>query len=86
MSSVVSRRFLIALVWVAVALSVALAVLAGLSVLLRQMGDDAGATGTGRVALGLAVLWLVNLIVLLMALAVDRIGPPADSMADDDKS
>lgn len=79
----VSRTFLIALIWAALALVVAIAVLAGVSALLRLMEDEVGASWTGRLALVLGVIWVVDLVVLILAMAVKSVGlshnPPAES-------
>ena len=51
-------------------LSITLGVVCAGALLLGAMQDVAGQAVLARVGLGLGVLWLVNLIVLLIALAV----------------
>ncbi len=55
----------------------AVIVVGGLSVLLLQMGDEAGGLLAGSVAVGLGVLWMVNLVVLLLAVAMKNVGLPS---------
>jgi hypothetical protein len=42
------------------------------------MQDEAGRAVMARVGLGVGVVWLVNLIVLVVALAVHTLGRPED--------
>lgn len=78
----VTRSFIVRLTWAAIALVVAIAVLSCLSLLLDQMGDIEGAQGTRVVALSLGVVWIVDLFVLLVALAIQNVGPREASSAD----
>ncbi len=57
-------------------LSVTLGVVCVVALLLGAMQDVAGQVVLARVGLGLGVLWLVNLIVLLIALAVHTLDRP----------
>jgi hypothetical protein len=63
----------------AVLLPMAILLLLGVAALLTAMQDAAGAAVLGRIALGLAVLWVFTLLALLLALA-------AKSLADDDRT
>ena len=56
--------------------SVTLGVVCVVALLLGAMQDVAGQVVLARVGLGLGVLWLVNLIVLLIALAVHTLDRP----------
>ena len=74
--SVVSRRVLLFLVACAVILPMTIAVLVAVARLLAAMQDAAGAAVVDRVALAAGILWALNLIALLLALALDRLVPP----------
>lgn len=60
------RRLLIWLLLVALLLPIALCVVLGLAQLLAALQDAAGARAVRYAALGLAVVWVVDLIVLLL--------------------
>jgi len=57
-------------------ISIALGVVSVATLLLGAMQDEAGRAVMARVGLGLGVGWLVNLIVLLIALAVHALQRP----------
>jgi hypothetical protein len=75
---VISRKVLLVLVTSAAILPMAIAVVLGVGRLLAAMQDAAGAAVLDRVALGLGILWALNLISLVMALALERLGPPSE--------
>lgn len=60
------RRLLIWLLLVALLLPIALCVVLGLAQLLAALQDEAGARAVRYAAMGLAVVWVVDLIVLLL--------------------
>jgi hypothetical protein len=71
-----------AVVWLivgALGLPIALCVLMGLAWLLRMMQDEAGAACLGRVATGLAIAWVVDLIALVVIQAINSLGGPPSS-------
>jgi hypothetical protein len=72
---VVARRVLIALVLVGIIAPTIVVVLVAVAKLLASMGDATGAVCVERLALAIGIFWLIDLILLLMALgvgAVDR--------------
>ena len=69
----VSRTLIVWLTWTSLTLAVAVGVAGGSAVLMGQMGDEVGALWVGREALTLAFIWLVNLIMLLLAVAMAAI-------------
>lgn len=78
----VSRLFLIRLIWATFALAVAVAVVSGVSLLLGQMNDFSGALGMRIFAMVLGIAWFVNLVVLVLALAINAVTLPQDSSVD----
>ena len=74
----ISRKVLLVLVAAAAILPMAIAVIVAVGRLLAAMQDAAGAAVLDRVALALGILWAVNVISLVMALALERLGPPGD--------
>lgn len=58
------------------ALPLAAAVLVWVVGLLRAMGDAAGAAVVGHIGTACHVVWLVSLVGLLVALAVDALAEP----------
>jgi hypothetical protein len=76
---VISRRVLLFLIAAAAILPMAIALVVAVARLLAAMQDAAGAAALDRVALALGIVWALNLMMLLMALAIERLGPPGDS-------
>ena len=74
----ISRKALLFLLGSAAILPMAIAVVVAVGRLLAAMQDTAGAAVLDRVALGLGILWAINLISLVMALAIDQVVPPGD--------
>jgi hypothetical protein len=74
-------RLLIGVLLLPLAIVLAVAV-AGL---LSAMNDAAGAYVMNRLALGLGIVWVLGLIALLLALAVNSLqeGPPRDGAPED---
>lgn len=62
------RRILIGLLLGAIVPPVAISLLAGLAALLAGMGDEAGAVGTQRFAVAVALIWALDLIGLVVVL------------------
>ena len=75
----ISRKSLMVLLSGACVLPVAIAVVVGVARLLGAMQDESGAAVLDRVALTLGILWAVDLVCLVMALAINTLGPPSDS-------
>ncbi len=63
------RRVIFCLLCAAITLPIALCVVLGVSRLLDAMADVAAAIVLGRIALALGLIWALNLILLLLALA-----------------
>jgi hypothetical protein len=72
----ISRRALTFLVAAACVLPLAIVVMVGAARLLDAMQDAAAATVLDRIALGAAIGWLVDLLCLLLAIAINALGPP----------
>ena len=72
----ISRRALAVLVALACVLPLAIVVVVGAGRLLAAMQDAAAATVLDRIALAVAIVWAVNLLCLLLALAINALGPP----------
>ena len=72
----ISRRILLGLVTAACVLPVAITVVVTVAWLLAQMHDRAAAAVLDRVALAIGILWVIDLILLVVALAIHVIGPP----------
>jgi hypothetical protein len=75
-SKPLQRVLLLILILAAILLPVAICLLIGLGRLLGAMGDSVGGVILDRVALGVAVLWVLDLIWLLLALAIERLCGP----------
>ena len=72
----VSRRLLQVLIYALLFLIVAFGVLMGGYALTLGMGDDAGSNVLWYVAMGSLVLLGIDLILLVLALALERLTPP----------
>jgi len=75
------RRMLLAGVASALLLPIVLAVVIGLGVLLRAVGDGAGGVACGRIALVVGAGWVVAVITTAVASGaalLDERSPPAD--------
>jgi hypothetical protein len=57
-------------------LPIALVVVVGTGRLLGAMDDAAGALALDRIALALGIIWAISLVCLLLALAINVLGPP----------
>jgi uncharacterized membrane protein len=69
-------RIVLSLIAVAVLLPVALCVVLGVAALLVQMGDAAGGAVLYRIALAGGILWVIDLIFLVLALAIGSLRGP----------
>lgn len=63
-------RLVIPLAATGLLLPIVISVLVGVGRLLAAMSDDAGALFVDRLALGVAILWTINLILLLLIVAL----------------
>jgi hypothetical protein len=70
------RRLLTALAATALLLPILTVVLVGTGRLLAAMQDLAGAAAVDRVALGVGILWVTNLIALVIVQAIHISGGP----------
>jgi hypothetical protein len=75
-TDVISRRVLIVLLAAACVFPLAIAVLLGVGRLLGAMQDESAAAVLDRVALGIAILWAINLLCLILAQGINALGPP----------
>lgn len=73
---IISNRIVLSLLIGAILLPITLCVVFGVGSLLAQMGDAAGATVLYRIALAGGILWAVDLVALLLALAVASLRGP----------
>jgi ABC-type transport system involved in multi-copper enzyme maturation permease subunit len=69
----VPTRCVVFLLVAAVGLPIVLCVVGGVAALLSAMGDEAGGAVLARVALGGGILWVVDLIGLLVAQAINAV-------------
>jgi hypothetical protein len=74
----VSKTALLLLLAGAVVLPIGTSVVLGLAVLLGSLGDPAGATALRWVALGLGVVWVVNLVLLVLVQAFHSLSDSDD--------
>ena len=72
----ISRRILTALLLAACVLPVATLVVVAVGRLLGAMADEAGAAALDRIALALGILWVIDLVCLVLAQAINTLGPP----------
>ena len=68
--SMITRRALNLLVTIGCLLPIALVIVLGVARLLATMQDASGATVLERIALGLGIVWGIDLVVLLLALGI----------------
>jgi len=66
----ITRRALNLLVTIGCLLPVALVIVLGVARLLASMQDASGAAVLERIALGLGIVWGIDLVVLLLALGI----------------
>jgi uncharacterized BrkB/YihY/UPF0761 family membrane protein len=66
----ITRRALNLLVTVGCLLPIALVIVLGVARLLAAMQDASGAAVLDRIALGLGIMWGLDLVVLLLALGI----------------
>ena len=72
----ISRLALTILVAIGCVLPLAIVIVLGTSRLLAAMQDAAAAMILDRIALGVAIVWSVDLLCLLLALGINTLGPP----------
>ena len=69
----VVRRAIFYLVLLALALPIIFIVLLGISRLLDAMADPVGALAIGRIALAVAIVWVIDLVLLVVAQALSSL-------------
>ncbi len=74
----ISRGVLTALAAVGAALPIAIVVVLAVARLLVAMQDTAAGAVLDWIALGLSIVWAIDLIALILALALRELGPPPD--------
>lgn len=72
------RRVVAILLAIALLLPIVLVLLWGLAALLEAMADAGGAAAMRWIALALAVAWVVDLVAIVLALAIERLELPRD--------
>ncbi len=74
----ISDRVVLSLLAIAILLPVALCVVLGVAALLAQMGDAAGGAVLYRIALAGGIVWIIDLILLVLALAIRSLRGPGE--------
>lgn len=74
----ISRKVLIALLSAGCVLPVAITLLWAVGRLLLAMQDSTAAVVLDRVALALGLFWVLALVCLVLAQAINALGPPGD--------
>ena len=67
----------------AIILPVAICLIMAVASLLSAMGDAAGGGVLHWVALGCGIIWAINLILLVLALAINALSNPDDSNSEE---
>ena len=80
----ISRRILTWLVTAALVLPVALSIAVAAARLLGAMQDEAGAAVLDRIALALGIVWVLDLVCLVIALALALLTPSSHAQWTDD--
>jgi hypothetical protein len=72
----IPHRLVLALVVAAILLPISLCVVLGVAGLLEAMSDAVGALVLRRIALAGGILWVIDGICLVLALAIGTLSPP----------
>ena len=72
----IPTRIVLSLTVAAVLLPITLCVVLGVAALLTQMGDVAGGAVLDRIALAGGILWVIDLILLVLTLAIGSLRGP----------
>jgi hypothetical protein len=72
----ISTSVLLILVGMAAVLPIAIVLLAALAALLNAMGDPVGRNTLGWIACGVGLVWLLDLVCLVLAMAVRALDAP----------
>jgi hypothetical protein len=72
----IPNRIVLLLIVVAVLVPITLCVVLGVAALLAQMGDVAGGAVLQRIALAGGILWVIDQICLVLALAIGSLRGP----------
>ncbi|HZZ73150.1 MAG TPA: hypothetical protein VFE24_12920 [Pirellulales bacterium] len=75
----ISSRILLVLVVVAVVLPIAICVVGGTGELLSMLGDRTGAMVLEYGALGLGLIWIIDLILLAIVQGINGLSGPPDA-------
>ncbi len=70
------HRIVLWLIVLAILLPITICVVLGVAALLQAMGDSTGATVLERIALASGIVWTIELISLVLALAVGTLRRP----------
>jgi hypothetical protein len=84
--SLIPERVSLTLVVVAILLPIVICIVLGVAALLSAMDDAVGGTVLRGVALGVGILWTVDLVSLLLVLAVNAIAVNAIATKPTDSS
>jgi ABC-type transport system involved in multi-copper enzyme maturation permease subunit len=82
----VIQPWILRLLFGALALPILMCILFGLGYLLSGLDDADAAVVVIRVNLGLAVLWVFDLILLVLAVAFSSVVQTVEAVTDDDES
>ena len=81
-NDLISQRFMLLLIAVALMLPIGVFVILGLSRLLLAMGDQPGSVGAVRVAVACGGIWVFDLVSLVLVVAINSLSraddPPED--------
>jgi ABC-type transport system involved in multi-copper enzyme maturation permease subunit len=82
----VIQPWIFRLLFAALALPILMCILLGLGYLLSALGDADGAAVVVRVNLAMAVLWVFDLILLIVTLAISAVAQTGEETAPPDES
>ncbi len=80
------QPWILRLLFGALALPILMCILFGLGYLLSALNDAEAAAVVVRVNLALAVLWVLDLILLVLAVSFNSVVHTVEAVADDDES
>jgi hypothetical protein len=72
----IPQQIVVAMIVAALLLPIAICVVFGVAALLAEMGDAIGGMVLHRIALGLGIVWAIELLCLLVVLAIGAVGGP----------
>jgi hypothetical protein len=73
---IIPQRIVLGLIATAILLPIIICVVIGVAALLGAMGDSLGGAVLQRIALACGILWVIDLVCLLVAVAIETLGSP----------